>query len=50
MGRWQTSPTPPGPPHGVGGALHGKNWALGGHGDMYGIADADNRPMILIGG
>ena len=34
----------------VGGALHGKNWALGGHGDMYGIADADNRPMILIGG
>jgi cyclic pyranopterin phosphate synthase len=27
-----------------------KEFALGGHGDMYGIAGAKNRPMILIGG
>ena len=31
-------------------AVHKKKWALGGHGNMYGIAAAENRPMILIGG
>lgn len=34
----------------VRGAVQKKNWALGGHGDMYGIAASENRPMILIGG
>ena len=34
----------------VRGAVQKKNWALGGHGSMYGIAAAENRPMILIGG
>lgn len=27
-----------------------KHFALGGHGDMHGIARSENRPMILIGG
>jgi len=27
-----------------------KHFALGGHGDMHGIAASDNRPMVLIGG
>lgn len=31
-------------------AVKRKKFALGGHGDMYGIAKAKNRPMILIGG
>ncbi|KDO27441.1 molybdenum cofactor biosynthesis protein A [Saprolegnia parasitica CBS 223.65] len=31
-------------------AVKRKKFALGGHGDMYGIASAKNRPMILIGG
>lgn len=31
-------------------ALGRKQAALGGNGDMYGIANAKNRPMILIGG
>ncbi len=33
-------------------AVWSKSAALGGHGDMYGIADSSvhNRPMILIGG
>ena len=31
-------------------ALGRKQAALGGNGDMYGIASAKNRPMILIGG
>ncbi|CBJ29460.1 conserved unknown protein [Ectocarpus siliculosus] len=31
-------------------AVLGKRAALGGHGDMYGIANAKNRPMTTIGG
>ncbi|TMW65764.1 hypothetical protein Poli38472_008406 [Pythium oligandrum] len=31
-------------------AVTRKKFALGGHGDMYGISKAKNRPMILIGG
>lgn len=31
-------------------AVRRKKFALGGHGDMYGISQAKNRPMILIGG
>lgn len=31
-------------------AVLGKHAALGGHGDMYGIAGAKNRPMTTIGG
>lgn len=31
-------------------AVLGKRAALGGHGDMYGIAGAKNRPMTTIGG
>ncbi|GLD92107.1 hypothetical protein PINS_up000640 [Pythium insidiosum] len=31
-------------------AVKRKKFALGGHGDMYGISKAKNRPMILIGG
>ena len=31
-------------------AIQRKPAALGGHGDMYGIAGSENRPMILIGG
>jgi cyclic pyranopterin phosphate synthase len=31
-------------------ALSKKKFALGGHDDMYAIAEGDNRPMILIGG
>lgn len=31
-------------------AVLGKRAALGGHGDMYGIASAKNRPMTTIGG
>lgn len=31
-------------------AVRRKKKALGGHGDMYGISKAKNRPMILIGG
>lgn len=31
-------------------AVKRKQFALGGHGDMYGISKAKNRPMILIGG
>ena len=31
-------------------ALNRKEFALGGHGSMHGIAKAKNRPMILIGG
>ena len=32
-------------------AVAAKKFALGGHGDMYGIAaSAGNRPMTLIGG
>ena len=35
----------------IGAAVRKKNFALGGHGDMYGIREAnDNRPMTLIGG
>jgi len=35
----------------IGMAVRKKKAALGGHGDMYGIAKAnDNRPMTLIGG
>lgn len=35
----------------VGAAVRRKNFALGGHADMHGIALAnDNRPMTLIGG
>mmetsp|Transcript_27915 Transcript_27915/g.36309 ORF Transcript_27915/g.36309 Transcript_27915/m.36309 type:complete len:457 (-) Transcript_27915:155-1525(-) len=34
----------------ISGAVSKKNFALGGHKDMFGIADADNRPMVLIGG
>jgi len=30
--------------------LFEKHAALGGHGDMYGISESENRPMILIGG
>ncbi|CAI5743542.1 unnamed protein product [Peronospora destructor] len=31
-------------------AVKRKKFALGGHGDMYGLSKAKNRPMILIGG
>lgn len=31
-------------------AVLGKRAVLGGHGDMYGIAGAKNRPMTTIGG
>ena len=31
-------------------AVKNKKFALGGHGDMHGIAESDNRSMILIGG
>ncbi|CEG38378.1 molybdenum cofactor biosynthesis protein a [Plasmopara halstedii] len=31
-------------------AVKRKKFALGGHGDMYGLSRAKNRPMILIGG
>ncbi len=31
-------------------AVGEKKRALGGNGDMYGIASSKNRPMILIGG
>ena len=31
-------------------AVQQKNFSLGGHDDMYGIAEGENRPMILIGG
>ncbi|KAF0694985.1 Aste57867_14173 [Aphanomyces stellatus] len=31
-------------------AVKRKKFALGGHGNMYGIASGQNRPMILIGG
>ncbi|ETK92085.1 molybdenum cofactor biosynthesis protein A [Phytophthora nicotianae CJ01A1] len=31
-------------------AVKRKKYALGGHGDMYGLSKAKNRPMILIGG
>ncbi|KAI9992498.1 hypothetical protein PInf_017917 [Phytophthora infestans] len=31
-------------------AVQRKKFALGGHGDMYGLSKAKNRPMILIGG
>jgi hypothetical protein len=31
-------------------AVTKKKRALGGHGDMFGIASSSNRPMILIGG
>ncbi|TYZ60201.1 hypothetical protein PybrP1_003523, partial [[Pythium] brassicae (nom. inval.)] len=34
----------------VDAAVKRKHFALGGHGDMYGISRAKNRPMILIGG
>ncbi|DAZ93161.1 TPA: hypothetical protein N0F65_005511 [Lagenidium giganteum] len=34
----------------VDAAVKKKRFALGGHGDMYGISKAKNRPMILIGG
>lgn len=34
----------------VAAAVQRKRFALGGHGDMFGIAASDNRPMILIGG
>ena len=36
--------------HLVHAALSRKKFALGGHGDMHGIAKSENRPMILIGG
>ena len=31
-------------------AVKRKKFALGGHGDMYGLSKAKNRPMVLIGG
>ncbi|CAH0474744.1 unnamed protein product [Peronospora belbahrii] len=31
-------------------AVKRKKFVLGGHGDMYGLSKAKNRPMILIGG
>ena len=31
-------------------AVQKKHYSLGGHSDMYGIAEGANRPMILIGG
>ena len=34
----------------VSAAVGKKHRALGGHGDMFGIAKSNNRPMILIGG
>lgn len=34
----------------VAGAVGAKHAALGGKGDMYGIAASKNRPMITIGG
>lgn len=34
----------------IGLAVGRKEAVLGGNGDMYGIAAAKNRPMILIGG
>ena len=34
----------------IAAAVGNKKRALGGNGDMYGIAGAKNRPMILIGG
>lgn len=34
----------------INAAVMRKKFALGGHGDMYGLSKAKNRPMILIGG
>lgn len=34
----------------IGVAVKRKKFALGGHGDMYGLAKAKNRSMVLIGG
>ena len=34
----------------IGAAVFKKHAALGGNGDMYGIAASSNRPMIRIGG